>query len=175
MSSSPKFRITIQGIAAGARADRVYLALGKKFALSPSQVELLLSNKAGPLVGLMEHQAAWTLRNELLMLGVECRIAPVPRASLDDTGARMTLQGTDVGRPLRQVPRPIRSSRHAMAMRSGKVAPVRPRPRSGWSAFSIPPLLRVAVVVAVAVVVGFSLQMNREHHNDTLVAADSLP
>lgn len=173
MSTSPKFRITIQGIAAGMRADRVYLALGKKFGLSPSQVEQLLANKAGPLVGLMEHQVAWTLRNELQQMGVDCSIAPAPRSHLSDTGNRIALQGIDPHRRVGHAPRLQRVPRHAMAMRSGKPATARRRRPSG-PRFSIPPLLRVAVVVAVAVVVGFSLQNTRERHADTVAVADSV-
>jgi hypothetical protein len=175
MSTSPKFRITIQGIAAGMRADRVYLALGKKFGLSPSQVEQLLANKAGPLVGLMEHQAAWTLRNELQQMGVDCSIAPAPRSHLGDTGNRISLQGIDPHRRIGQAPRMQRTPRHSAVMRSGRVKHVRRRPVSVRPAFSIPPLLRVAVVVAVAVVVGFSLQVNRERHTESLAVADSVP
>lgn len=173
MSTSPKFRITILGIAAGMRADRVYQVLGKKFALSPSQVELLLTNKAGPLVGLMDHQAAWTLRNELQQMGVDCSIAPAPRSHLGDLGNRISLQGIDPHRRVGQAPRMLRAPRHAMAMRSGKPLTARRR-RPSRPVFSIPPLLRVAVVLAAAVMVGVSLQSNRESHSDTVAVADSV-
>lgn len=171
---SPKFRITIQGFAAGVHAGRVRMALGEKFALTPSGVEQLLANQAGPLVGLMEHQDAWTLRNDLQSMGVECRIAPVPRAHLHGVDTRMSLQGTDPHRHIGQAPSVYRSPRHAMAMRAGRVMPERHRPRRVRTSFNVPPLLRVAVVVGLTVAAGFALKGTGERPRDTVAVADSV-
>lgn len=173
MSTSPKFRITIQGIATGMRADRVYLALGKKFALSPAEVELLLANKAGPLVGLMEHEAAWTLRNELRQLGVDCHIAPVPRSHLADAAPRMSLQVADPHRRSGQPPRPRPVSHPIRGVRRGQTVHARRRPARARAPLSLPPLIRVAVVLAVAVAAGITLQNSRESPGDAFVVADS--
>ena len=156
------------------RAERVRLALGKAFSLTPAQVEQLLANQAGPLVGLKEHQEAWALRNTLLQLGVDCAIAPVPRSNLAGIPKQVALQGVDINRHIGHAPRVMRASHHANSMRSGKSV-ARVQPKVAKPLFNIPPLVRVAAVLIVALVIGLGLQANRERHNDTVVAADSAP
>lgn len=158
----------------GAGAARVRLALCKKFGLSPQQVEQLMLNQAGPLTGLMEHQAAWTLRNELQELGLDCRIAPVPRSNVKGFVDTMSLQGTDPDRRVGLAIPARRAQRQIQPMRTGKpIARVRSQPAR--PVFSIPPMVRIGTVLAVILLVGFSLQANREPHADaTVAAADSV-
>ena len=158
---------------AGARADHVRQAVGKKFSLTPTQVEQLLANRAGPLVGLMEHQTAFTLRTELQQLGLDCRIAPVPRSNLGNGDQRIALQGIESERRVGHPPRTIRASRQANSMRSGKaISPVQPRSSRSLLA-NLPSWVRVAAVLVVALVIGFSLQTSRETQPESIVAADT--
>lgn len=157
---------------AGARAERVRLALGKKFSLTPSQVEQLLANAAGPLVGLKDHQEAWALRSDLQQLGVECSIAPVPRSHLAGIPRQVSVQSVDPDRRIGHAPRPMRASYQANSMRSGKSLS-KVQPRHSKPLFTVPPLVRVALVVAVALVVGLTLQFSHERHADTVVVAES--
>ncbi|MEZ5511930.1 MAG: hypothetical protein R3F47_18905 [Gammaproteobacteria bacterium] len=171
MSTSPKFRITIQGFAVGAREERVRLALGKRFGLTPQQTEQLLQNQAGPLAGLLEHQVAFEVRNELQAMGLECRIAPAPRANIQGLADKVTLQASDSARRLGQAAPVQRAPHRAQSMRAGKV---RVEPRAARSSFSFSPGWRVAIIVALALFAGFSLQGAREPGHDTVAAADSV-
>lgn len=155
----------------GVREERVRLALGKRFGLTPQQTEQLLQNQAGPLAGLLEHQVAFEIRNELQAMGLECRIAPAPRANIQGLADKVTLQASDSARRLGQAAPVQRAPHRAQSMRAGKV---RVEPRAARSSFSFSPGWRVAIIVALALFAGFSLQGTREPGHDTVAAADSV-
>ena len=83
-SSSPKFKIIVNGVAEGYHPERVRAAVGNRFGITPAQVEQLLASQGGLLTELVDHQTAWQLKNLLQQLGVNCRIAPVPLAVMRD-------------------------------------------------------------------------------------------
>lgn len=155
----------------GVREDRVRLALCKRFGLTPQQTEQLLQNQAGPLTGLLEHQVAWELRSELQAMGLECRLAPAPRANIQTLADKVTLQATDVPRRAGQ-PSPLRRApSRARAMRAGKV---RVEPRPVRFPLTLSPGWRIAAIIALAVFAGFSLQGTRTPTGDTVAVAESV-
>lgn len=155
----------------GAREERVRLVLAKRFGLTPQQTEQLLQNQAGPLTGLLEHRAAFEIRNELQAMGVECRIAPAPRANIQGLADKVTLQAADVVRPMGLASPVKRAPYRARSMRAGKL---RVEPRPTRTSFSVSAGWRVAIIVALALFAGFTLQGAREPGHDPIVVADSV-
>src|SRR5690606_17574069 len=72
MSSSPKFRIIVHGVAAGADPQRVRRALAARLGTEAAQLDQLLQNQGGALAELLDHQTAWKLKNLLQQLEVDC-------------------------------------------------------------------------------------------------------
>ena len=171
MSSSPKFKITIQGVAPGYQPERVRAALERRFRLSPRQVEQLLANQAEPLLGLLDHQTAWNLKSRLHEVGVTCRITPVPLSNLADLDGRMSIQAQEPDRRPGQPPAVRRASRQAMPMRSGKaVTPASPSPSRPLMPAG---LWRMAGVVVLAFLLGWYVRHSFQTPNQPVIMAEA--
>lgn len=155
-SSSPKFKIIVNGVAEGYHPERVRAAVGNRFGITPAQVEQLLASQGGLLTELVDHQTAWQLKSLLQQLGVNCRIAPVPLSGLSERALNMSLRSAAADRHIGHAP-VRRANRQSVPMRSGKASirpPSRPQPASQ-------PIWRLVAVVGVALVLGWYLQSGR--------------
>ncbi|HVK99828.1 MAG TPA: hypothetical protein VM553_08450 [Dongiaceae bacterium] len=157
MSSSPKFKVIVNGVAEGYHPQRVRAAVGNRFGITPAQVEQLLASQGGLLTELVDHQTAWQLKNLLQQLGVSCRIAPVPLSGLSDKARQMSLQAPAADRHIGHAPM-RRANRQSVPMRSGKM-PTKMQPRPQPVVRS--PLWRMLALVGVAFVLGWYLQTGR--------------
>lgn len=157
MSSSPKFKIIVNGVAEGYHPERVRAAVGNRFGITPAQVEQLLASQGGLLTELVDHQTAWQLKNLLQQLGVNCRIAPVPLSGLSERAQNMSLHSPAADRHIGHAP-VRRANRQSVPMRSGK-ASIRPPSRPQTAGHT--PLWRLVAVVGVALVLGWYLQSGR--------------
>ena len=171
MSSSPKFKITVQGVAPGYQPARVRAVLERRFRLSPRQVEQLLANEAEPLLGLLDHQTAWNLKSRLHEVGVTCRIAPVPLSNLVDLDRRMSIQAPEPERRPGQPPALRRASRQAMPMRSGKaVTPANSTPHRTRLSGG---LWRMAAVVVLGFLLGWYVRHSFQAPNQPVIMAEA--
>lgn len=173
MTLSPKFKITVLGVAQGYHPERVRAALERRFKLTPRQVEQVLSNQAGPLLGLLDHQMAWNLKNRLHEIGVSCRIAPVPLSYLANVERRMSLQAQVSERRVGQPPRVQRASQQAMYMRSGKAAPAA-KTRSAKAGGLANPLWRGLAVALLATLLGWYMLHPAHDAADGVVIAEAV-
>lgn len=152
MLSSPRFKVTVQGVAAGCHPQRVRAALASRFGLSPAQVEQLLCSQGGLLAEPVDHQTAWQLKSLLQQLGVDCRIAPVPLAGLGERADRIRLHPVAPGRHVGQAPRRLPD-----APRSARI----PRPDARPAEVAMGRLWSLVAVVLVVFVLAGYLQSSR--------------
>lgn len=166
-AASPKFKVIVQGVAEGCHPQRVRAALSTRFGITPAQVEQLLASQGGLLTELVDHQTAWQLKSLLEQLGVECRIAPVPLASLHDVTDRISLHAPAAHRhvghaPMRSRPDqpPLRQSAPVVKSNSRRI-PGRSRTRPASNSHT--QIWRMVAVIATAFVLGWYLQSGRQH------------
>ena len=118
--SSPKFKLTILGIKPGYDLQTVKLALANSLNASELEVDALLQNQAAICKNSMEHQDAWMVKSDLLELGVDCQIKPVPLHGINARAGAISLQGADIDSHEPPKPVVVRKANHATRMRSGQ-------------------------------------------------------